>query len=71
MTKVKVPIEGQRFVTYKLCVSHNSKTNEGNVIKLCRKIKKNETVFGAQNLCSHDQGQGQYRKSKGCHLEIV
>ena len=50
MTKVKVTIEGQRFVTDKTSVSHNSKTIEENLIKLHRKIKQNEKVCCAQNL---------------------
>ena len=58
MTKVKVTIEGQRFVTYKSCVSHNSKANKGKLIKLHRKIKQNKKVSRTQNLGSHDQGQG-------------
>ena len=41
----------------KLCVSHNSKTNKGNLIKLHRKIKQYEKVCYAQNFCSHYQGQ--------------
>ena len=45
-TKVKVTIEGHRFVTYKSCVRHNSK---GNLIKLHRKVKQNEKVCYAQN----------------------
>ena len=40
MTKVKVTIEGHRFVIYKSCVSHNSKTSEGILIKLHRKVKQ-------------------------------
>ena len=44
MSKVKVTIEDQRLVVYKPCVSHNSKTNEENLIKLHRKIKQNEKV---------------------------
>ena len=58
MTKVKVKIEGHRFVTYKSFVSHNSKTSKGNLIKFHRKVKQNKKVCHAQNLGSHDQGQG-------------
>ena len=54
MTKVEVIMEGKRFVTYKCCVSHNSKTIKGNIIKLNRKIKQNEKVCLAQNLVSND-----------------
>ena len=71
MTKVKVMIENQRFVTYKLCVSHNSKTNKGNLMKLHRKIKQIEKVCHAQNLVFNDQGQGHNRRSKVGHLQIV
>ena len=71
MTKIKVIIEDQSFVTYKLCVSHNSKTSKGNLIKLHRKIKQNEKVCCAQNLVSHDQGQGHNRRSNVGHLQIV
>ena len=71
MTKVKVTIEGQQFVANKLCVSHNSITNKGNSIKLRKKIKQNEKVCRAQNLGSHDQGQGHNRRSNVCHLKIV
>ena len=49
MTKVKVTIEDQRLVIYKLYVSHNSKSNKGNLIKLHKKIKQNEKVCCAQN----------------------
>ena len=69
--KVKVTIEGQRFVTYKSLVSHNSITNKGNLIKLCRKIKQTEKVCRTQNLGSQDQGQGHNRRSKICHLQIM
>ena len=44
-------------VRYELCVSHNSKTDKVNLIKLHRKVKLNEKVCRAQNLGSHDQGQ--------------
>ena len=71
MTKVKVIIESQRFGTYKSCVSHNSKTDKENLIKFHRKIQQNEKVCYAQNLGSHDQGQGHNRRSKVCHLQIV
>ena len=64
MTKVKVIIEGQRFVIYKSCVSHNSKTDKGNSIKLYRKIKQNKKVCREQNLGSHDQIQGHNPMSK-------
>ena len=49
MIKVKVIIEGHRFVTYKSCVSHNSKTDKGNLIKFHRKVKQYEKVCCAQN----------------------
>ena len=71
MTKVKVTVEGQRFVTYKSCVSHNSKTNKGNLIKLHRKGKVKCDLCHTQNLGSHDQGQGHNQRSKICHLQIV
>ena len=71
MTKVKVTVEGQRFVTYKSLVSHNSKTNKGDIIILHRKVKQNEKVCRAQNLSSHNQGQGHNGRSKDCHLQIV
>ena len=58
MTKVKVTIEDQRLATYKSCVSHNSKANKGNVIKLHIKVKQYKKVCHAQNLGPHDQGQG-------------
>ena len=58
MTKVKVTIGGHRFVLYKSCVRHYSKTSKGNFIKLHRKVKQNEKACRTQNLGSHDQGQG-------------
>ena len=58
MIKVKVTIEGNRFVTYKLCVSHNSKTKKGNLIKFHREVKQNVKVCCTQNFGGHDQGQG-------------
>ena len=70
MTKVKVIIEGQRFVIDKLCVSHNSKTNKGNLIKLHRKIKQNK-VCHVQYLVSNGHGQGHNRRSKVGNLQIV
>ena len=45
-------------VRYKSYVSHNSKTDKGNLIKLHRKIKQNEKLCRAETLGSHDQGQG-------------
>ena len=54
-----------------ISVSHNSKTNEGNFIKLHRKIKQNEKACCAQNLGSHHQGQGHNQRSKVCYLQIV
>ena len=59
--------QGQILVAYKLCVSHYSKTNKGNLIKFHRKVKQNEKVCHTQNLGSHDQGQGHNRRSKICH----
>ena len=58
MTKIKVTVEGHRFVTYKSFFSHDLKTNKGNLIKLHRKVKQNGKVCHIQNLGSHDQGQG-------------
>ena len=58
-TKVKVTIEDQMLVIYKSCVSHNSKTNKGNLIKLDRKIKLNEKMCRTQNLGSQSQGQSE------------
>ena len=46
------------FVTYKSCVSHNSKTNKGDLIKFHRKVKQKEKVCRAQNLGSNGQGRG-------------
>ena len=37
------------FVTDKSCVSHNLKTNDGNLIKLHIKVKQTEKVCQAQN----------------------
>ena len=73
VTKVKVTIQGQRFVTYKSCVSHDSITNtcKGNLIQLDRKIKQNEKVCRTQKLGSHDQGQGHNQRSNVCYLQIV
>ena len=56
-TKVKVTVEGHRFVTYKSCISHNSKTDKRNLIKLHRKVKQTEQVCCAQHLGSHDPVQ--------------
>ena len=67
MTKVKVTIRGQRFVTNTSCVSHNLKANKGNLIKLYRKIMQNE-VCHTQNLGSYHQGQGHNQRSKVCQL---
>ena len=70
--KAKVTIQGQRFVTYRLCVSHdNSKIDKGNLIKLHRKIKENEKVCHAQNLGSHDLGQGYSPRSKVCPKSYI
>ena len=69
ITKVKVTNDGQRFVTYKLCVHNNSIIAEVNLIKLNtmvkhnKMVKYNEKVCCAQNLGSHDQGQGPYKSS--------
>ena len=52
------PRSRQRFVTYKLCVHNNSKTAEMNLIKFYTVLKHNEKVLCAQNLGSHDLGQG-------------
>ena len=51
MIKVKVTIDGNTFVTYKSCVSHNSKTDKGNVIKFHRKVKQNGKVCRANKIC--------------------
>ena len=53
------------------CVSHNSKTDKENLIKLYRKIKQNEKVCRAQNLGSNNQGKGHIPRSKVCQLLIV
>ena len=58
-------------VRYKSCVSHNSKSKKGNLIKLHRKVKQNKKVCQAQNLGSHDQGQGHNCRSSVCHLQIM
>ena len=39
-------------------VSAITQIDEGNLIKFHRKVKQNEKVCRAQNLGSHDQGQG-------------
>ena len=57
-TKVKVTIEGHRFVTCKSCASHNSKTNKGNLIEFYTKVRQNEKACRAQTLGSHGQCQG-------------
>ena len=57
-TKVKVPIEGQRFATYKLCVHNNAKIAEVNLIKFNTMVNHNENVCCVQNLGSHNQGHG-------------
>ena len=44
--------EGHSFVSYKSSVSHNSKTNKENLIKLHRKVKQNEKVCRIQKLGS-------------------
>ena len=41
----------------KLCLSHNLKTLEANLMKLHRKRKHNEKVCHAQELGSYAQGQ--------------
>ena len=58
MTKVKVIIQGQMFVIYKLCVHNNSITAEVNLIKFHTLAKHNENMYWAQNLGSHDKGHG-------------
>ena len=55
----------------KSCVSLNSKTDGGHLIKLHRKINQNQKVCHTQNLGSHDQGQGHNQRSKVCHLQIL
>ena len=57
-TKVKVTIQGQRFVTDKLDVHNNLKTAEVNLIKFNTVVKHNEKMCCTQNLGSHNQGQG-------------
>ena len=47
-TKVKVTIEGHRFVTYESCVSHNSKIDKVNSINIHRKVKHKEKVYQAR-----------------------
>ena len=56
-TKVKVPVQGHRFVNYKSCVHNNSITAEVNLIKFNRMVKHYEKMCGAQNLGSHNEGQ--------------
>ena len=45
----------------KLCLGHNLKTTEANLMKLKRKIKHNQKVCCAQVLGTHAEGQGSYR----------
>ena len=71
MIKVKDTVEDQRFVIYEPCVSHSSKTNKGNLIKLCGKIKPNEKVCCTQYLGSHNQVEGHTQRSRICYLQIV
>ena len=54
---------------YKLCVSRFSKTVIGNLMKPRRKVKQIKKV--CQKLGSHHQGQGDSRRSKVCHLQIL
>ena len=69
--KTTIQQQQQRFVTYKSVSAITQKTNEGNFIKLHRKIKQNKKVCCAQNLGSHYQGQGYNQRSKVCYLQIV
>ena len=48
MTKAKVTVEGQQFVTCKLCVHSNSETAEVNLIKFNTMVTHNEKVCCAQ-----------------------
>ena len=52
---------GQRS---KLCLSNNSKTTEANLMKLHKKIENNMKVCRAQELGSHNQGQGHNQGSE-------
>ena len=54
----KVKVEGQTVSNYKLCVLNNSKTSEGNLIKINTTLKHNEKMFRAQNLGFFYLGQG-------------
>ena len=56
---------------YKSWVSHNSKSNKGNFIKLHRKVKQHEKVCCAPYLGSHDEDHGHNPRSKVCHFRIV
>ena len=68
-TKVKVTIEGQRFVTHKLFVHNNSKQLK--LIKCRTKVKHNEKVCRAQNLGFHEQGQGHIHRLFAHPLQIM
>ena len=56
MTKVKVTVQGQRFVIYKFCVRNNSITAELNLIKFHTMVKHNGKMCRAQNSGSGDEG---------------
>ena len=62
MTKVKVTVEGLRFVTYKSCIHKISKTTEVNLIKFHTMVRHYKKVCLAQNSGSYDQGQGHSHK---------
>ena len=53
--KVKVTIRSEVKLYQKLCCSE---TNQGNLIKLHRKVKHNEKLCPAQDLRFYAQGQG-------------
>ena len=64
MTKVKVTkIKGFSLGNHVSAITQKS-------VRSVRKIKQNEKVSHAQNLGSHDQGQGHNPRSKVCHLQI-
>ena len=54
-----------------MCLSHNTKTAEANLMKLHRKIKHNEKVCRAQDLDSYAQGQVHNRVSGQIMPKIV
>ena len=58
LPKVKATIGSNVKLHLKLCLSHNLKTTEANLMKLHRKIKHKEKVCSIQDLGCHPQGQG-------------